>query len=174
MGNLIEDFKTKGMVWQSSKFLINKMISNIDFKSDIKIVQFWSWKAVFQKQILKKLSKNSKLIVFEINEKCNKYAEKINDTRHIYINDSAENIEKYVNEEIDVIISTLPFWSLPKEILKNIIWKSEKILKKWWIFLQYQYFLQNKKDIEKIFWKKCKLSFEAINIPPAFIYKIEK
>lgn len=167
-------FQTKGMVWQSSKFLIEKMIKNIDFSKDLVIVQFGSWKAVFQKQILKKMSKNSKLFVFEIDETCNKYSEKIIDERYFYINDSAENVSEYVEGEVDVIISTLPFWSLPKELLPKIIWKSEKILKKWWIFLQYQYFLQDMKSIEKIFWKKCKLSFEMINIPPAFIYRIEK
>lgn len=150
------------------------MISNIDFTKDLTIIQFGSWKAVFQKQILKKMSKNSKLFVFEINKACNKYSEEIQDKRYFYINDSAENLEKYLNLEVDVIISTLPFWSLPDELLPNIIWKANKLLKKWGLFLQYQYFLQNKKDIEKIFWKKSKLSFEAINFPPAFIYKIQK
>lgn len=173
MKKILEKFRTKWMIGRSSKYLINKMISNIDFTKDLKIVQFWSWKAVFQKQILKKMSLNSKLFVFEISENCRKYWESIKDERYFYIQDSAENVLDYVLEA-DVIISTLPFWSLPDELLPKIIWKSVKILKKWWIFLQYQYFLQNKKDIEKIFWKKCKLSFEVINFPPAFIYKIEK
>ena len=50
----------------------------------------------------------------------------------------------------------------------------QEILKENGIFLQYQYFLTNKKAIEKIFGEKIKLSFEPINFPPAFIYKLQK
>lgn len=96
---IIKNFKTKWMVWHSSKFLIKKMIWNIDFSKDLVIVQYWSWKAVFVKQILKKMSKNSKLYVFEIDERCNKYVEEINDSRLIYINDSAEKVFDYVSEK---------------------------------------------------------------------------
>ena len=152
---IIKNFKTKWMVWHSSKFLIKKMIWNIDVSKDLVIVQYWSWKAVFVKQILKKMSKNSKLYVFEIDERCNKYVEEINDSRLIYINDSAEKVFDYVSEKkVDVVVSTLPFWSLPKDLLK--------------------YFLTDKKAIENIFWIKSKISFELINFPPAFIYKIQK
>lgn len=172
---IIKNFKTKWMVWHSSKFLIKKMIWNIDFSKDLVIVQYWSWKAVFVKQILKKMSKNSKLYVFEIDERCNKYAEEINDSRLVYINDSAEKVFDYVNEkQVDVIVSTLPFWSLPKDLLNLIISNSKKILKENGLFLQYQYFLTDKKAIENIFWIKSKISFELINFPPAFIYKIQK
>ena len=128
---IIKNFKTKWMVWHSSKFLIKKMIWNIDFSKDLVIVQYWSWKAVFVKQILKKMSKNSKLYVFEIDERCNKYVEEINDSRLIYINDSAEKVFDYVSEKkVDVVVSTLPFWSLPKDLLKSIISNSKKILKR--------------------------------------------
>jgi hypothetical protein len=56
------------------------------------------------------MSKNSKLYVFEIDERCNKYVEEINDSRLIYINDSAEKVFDYVSEKkVDVVVSTLPF-----------------------------------------------------------------
>lgn len=163
------------MVEQSSRFLIQKMISNIDFSRDLTIVQYGSGKAVFVKQILRKMSPNSKLYVFEIDEKYNKYTEKIHDSRLVYINDSAEKIFDYVMEkEVDAVVSTLPFASLPKSLLEPIITNSRAILKENGIFLQYQYFLTNKNAIEKIFGEKIKLSFEPINFLLAFIYKIQK
>lgn len=173
--NFIKNYRTKWMIWKSSKFLIQKMIKNIDFSKDLKIVQLWSWKAVFVKQVLKKMSKNSKLYVFEINPDLEKYIKNFKiDTRLVYISDSAENLEKYISEEVDVVISTLPFASLSKELCPLIVSKSRKILKKDGIFLQYQYFLTNKKSIEKIFEKKASLSFTPLNFPPAFIYKLTK
>lgn len=161
------------MIKSSSRFLVHKLISEIDFSKDMTIVQLWSGRAVFQKQILPKMSPNSHLYTFEIDKKWHKYSYEISDNRYIYIVDSAENMEKYI-QNADVIISTLPFGSLPKCLLTSIITAAEKTLKKWWIFLQYQYFLQNKKDIEKIFNKKAKIRFEARNLPPAFVYKIIK
>lgn len=175
LSKIFKNFKTKGMVGQSSRFLIQKMISNIDFSRDLTIVQYGSGKAVFVKHILQKMSPNSKLYVFEIDEKCNKYTEKIHDSRLVYINDSAEKIFDYVMEkEVDAVVSTLPFASLPKSLLEPIITNSRAILKENGIFLQYQYFLTNKNAIEKIFGEKIKLSFEPINFPPAFIYKLQK
>lgn len=75
------------------------------------------------------MSPNSRLYAFEIDKKWHQYSDKINDDRYIYIKDSAENIEKYI-PEADVIISTLPFESLSKHLLTNIITSSEKVLKK--------------------------------------------
>lgn len=138
LSKIFKNFKTKGMIGQSSRFLIQKMISNIDFSRDLTIVQYGSGKAVFVKQILRKMSPNSKLYVFEINEKCNKYAEKIHDSRLVYINDSAEKIFDYVTEkEVDAVVSTLPFASLPKNLLESIVSNSRTILKENGIFLQY-------------------------------------
>lgn len=54
------------------------------------------------------MSKNSHLYTFEIDEKWHQYSHKIRDNRYTYITDSAENLEKYV-QEADIIISTLPF-----------------------------------------------------------------
>lgn len=172
---IIEDFKKKWMIWHSSKFLINKMLKNIDFSKDLTLVQFWSWKAVFVKEILKRMTKNSKLYVFEIDPECEKYSKILkNDKRLFYINDSAENVSKYIFYEVDAIVSTLPFASLPKKLLFKIVNEAKKILKEKWLFLQYQYFLTDKKSIENIFSKKSKLSFTPLNFPPAFVYKIEK
>lgn len=175
MIEIIKKFRTKWMVWHSSKYLIEKMLKNIDFSKDLIIVQFWSGEAVFVKEILKNMSKKSKLFVFEIDKELEKYALPLKkDKRLIYISDSAENISNYVNSEVDVIVSTLPFACLPKEVFSIIMNESKKFLKKDGIFLQYQYFLTNKKSIEDFFWKKAELSFTPLNIPPAFIYKIEK
>lgn len=174
MKKTLQKYKTKWMVGNSSPFLIKKMLKNIDFSQDSIIVQYGSGKAVFVKEILKQMSDNSQLYVFEIDENCKQYIQWINDSRLSYIEDSAENIEKYISKDVDYIISTLPFASLPWEVLPKIITVSEKKLKQGGIFLQYQYFLTDKKKIEQIFWKKSKVSFEPINIPPAFIYKIIK
>lgn len=104
------------------------MLSEIDFSADITIVQFGSGKAVFQKNILQKMSKNSKLYVFEIDPKSHKFVEEINDGRYYYIKDFAENANQYI-KNVDVVISTLPFGSMPKHLCPKIISEARNILK---------------------------------------------
>lgn len=149
------------------------MLNKVNFDKDLVIAQLWVGTAIFTKEILKKMSKNSKLYAFEIDKSCRKYIDKIQDERLTFIEDSAEHIDKYIKTDIDVIISTLPFASLPDELLNKVISVCKLKLKDEFLFLQYQYFLTDKKKIEKIFEKKSKLDLEIRNFPPAFIYEIK-
>lgn len=173
MKNFIKNYKTKGMVGVSSKYLVRKMLGEVDFSKDQIIVQLWVWTGVFTREILKNMSKNSKLYAFEVDTNCKKHIENIHDERFSYIEDSAEFLEKYVKQPVHTIISTLPFASLPNTLLPTIINECKDILAPNGIFLQYQYFLTDKKRIENIFQKKATLGFELRNFPPAFIYKIQ-
>lgn len=170
----IKNFRQKWMIWHSSKFLVEKMLWEVDFSKDLQIAQLWVWDGVFTKEILKKMSENSKLYAFEIDKNTKKYISCIDDKRLIYIEDSAEFIKNYIDWELDLVISTLPFASLEKCVFSPIICNCKNKLKNSWIFLQYKYFFTHKTKIEKIFNKKAKLLFELKNFPPAFIYKIEK
>jgi phospholipid N-methyltransferase len=69
----------------------------------------------------------------------------------------------------------LPFTFIPKDKTKRILLEIKKSLKKNGQFLQYQYFLSDFRLIKSIFEKdKIDLSFELLNIPPAFIYSLKK
>lgn len=172
--DLFPEFRKKWMVFHSSKFLVNKMLGFADFNKDLNIVLFGSGEWVFTRAILKNMNLNSKLYAFEINKSCKKYVENIDDQRFIYIEDSAENIEDFVYEDLDLIISTLPFASLPDWSVKTNLGPAYRKLKNNWLFLQYQYFLTNKKQIESLFQKKSRISFQLLNVPPAFIYILRK
>jgi len=158
----------------SSSFLAKSMISSIDFSEDLLIVQLWPWTWIITKTILKKMSKNSKIISFENNKNFDVYLSEIKDNRFKVIYDSAENIKNYISKDkVDVIISGVPLWSISDVIKEKILVESKISLKIWWKFIQFQYFLQNKNDIKRIFWK-YKLEYQLLNFPPAFIYKCKK
>jgi phospholipid N-methyltransferase len=166
--------KTVWSIVPSSAKLTNSMLRHIDFSKDLHIVEFWPWIWSFTHQILKRATKDSKLIVFEIHEDFIKELEKIEDPRIQVVHWGAETIWKYVTEKsLDVIISWLPFWSLPKELTKEILSEGHKHMKMWWTFIQFQYFLQNRKDIHDTF-KNYSITWQPINFPPAFVYKCHK
>ncbi|NCB20541.1 MAG: SAM-dependent methyltransferase [Clostridia bacterium] len=168
---IISQLRTRGAILPSSKFLVNRMVNRIDFSKDQNLLQLGFGTGVFTKAIIERMTPNSKLIIFEINKKYNKY--KINDSRIVYVYDSAENICQYYHDvKFDNIISTLPLASLPKKITVNIFIQIKIFLKKDGSFLQFQYSLISKKNISKLFNTKPKVSFELFNCPPAFTYEV--
>lgn len=172
-----EFIKSPKSVWSiipSSSKLIHSMLKNIDFSRDLTIVEFWPWIWNFTKELLKRSSKNTSIYVFEIQDNFVEDLKKINDPRLKVIHAWAENICEVVwCTKADVIVSWLPFGSLPKWLTENILNEAHKWLRSDWLFLQFQYFLQNKKDIKNVFWNHS-ISWQPINFPPAFIYKCHK
>ncbi len=169
----ITAFKTKGTVAPSSAFLVSKMVSKIDYSKDLKILQLGFGNGVFTKEILKQMSLQSHLVIFEIDTDSRKH--KIRDKRITYLEDSAENISKHFpGEEFDHVISTLPFASLPKDVTSTIFKEIKTHLKKGGTFLQFQYSLISMKALSKLFKKKPEIDFVLLNIPPAFLYKLKK
>ncbi len=170
----VKNAKVTWSIIPSSKRLVNSMLKHIDFSKDIIIVEFWAWLWTFTKIILEKASSKSQVFAFEINDDFIFELNKINDPRLKIINDWAQNIWSYFKEEeVDVIVSWLPFWSLWKKFCIEVLEEAYKVLIKNWLYLQFQYFLTNLKEIKSIF-KNKKIFFEPINIPPAFIYKCHK
>jgi phospholipid N-methyltransferase len=169
-----KNWKIKGSIKPSSKYLVNAMISKIDFDKDIHILQLGFGTGVFTKKILENLNDGSKITVFEIDRKCDKHLKNFNDKRLQYIKDSAENISAHFKDNaFDYILSTLPFATLPSEMLGKILSQIKVHLKQGGTFLQYQYSLITKKKIENLFDKAPLISFVARNLPPAFVYEVQ-
>ncbi len=176
----VKNIKTSGSVMPSSRFLIKKMLRNIDFSKDLILVEFGPANGIITSEILKRMSANSKLICFEINPVFYQFlTENIKDERVIILQESAENIslelEKKGIKEIDFCISSLPLAMMPKEVCEKIIKNTIKVLKPNSGFVQYQYSLQYYKPLKNLFNKKnIRLNFVFLNFPPAFIYNCEK
>ena len=173
----IKSIKTSGTVAPSSKYLIQKMLKEVDFEKANVIVEYGSGNGNFTKEILKKLSKDSQLICFEINEKFYNHLLTFKDSRLTVLNESCENIkavcEKMNISNIDYFVSSLPLTNIPDNITKKILAESHAQLHKNGCFLQYQYSLTYYKKLKKIY-PNVDLDFEIRNIPPAFIYKCKK
>lgn len=173
---VVKNYQNIGAISRSSKFLYKKMTKHIDFKSDLKIVEFWPWDWIFTDELLKQISKNSTIYIFEIDEWfCKLLKEKYKNEKRVKIyEESAWNILKYFEKnEVDYIISSLPLSFIDKNIVSTILEKSKHILKNSWNYIQYQYFLQNKKQINKYF-PKTDYKFTFLNLPPAFVYICHK
>ncbi len=165
--------------WVASwPLLVNNMCRKIDFDTADIIVEYGPGNGVFTKKLLKKAKPNAKLFVFELNvDFYNILKTKFNDPRMILLNQGAETLPEVLKAhditEVDAILSSLPLAMIPSDIKNLILDNSHKLLKKNGIFLQYQYSLNAKTDIEKRY-GKLKVNLIPLNVPPAFVYKCIK
>lgn len=124
--------------------------------------------------IVQYLKPHQKLFVFETDEVLlTTLKSKINQENVIVIHDSAEHLQKYLNEHgvnsVDAIFSEVPLVSLPKQVGENILNAVKSSLKTGGKFLQISYSLFGKKKIQSFF-DQVKIEFTFFNLPPAFLY----
>ncbi|TCP23851.1 phospholipid N-methyltransferase [Tenacibaculum skagerrakense] len=171
--------KTSGTIAPSSRFLADRMLKGIDFESAELIIELGPGNGAITKHLLQRIGPNTTLICFEINENFYNELQKINNPQLIVLKESAENVKKQIQKlsftESDYIVSSLPLSIIPKEISMSILKKSHEVLKEGGKYIQFQYSLNYLKKLKQVFGKKnISIQFEAINIPPAFVYQCTK
>lgn len=170
--------KMVGAMAPSSRFLANKMLKNVDFTEARVIVELGPGTGVFTDRILKKMHPESILLVFELNDNFyNQLKSRITDERVHIIHDSAEKIAFYLDKfqlgKADVVVSSLPLANFPQELRNSILSASHDSLKEVGQYIQFQYSLQSKKQIQKVF-NEVSIDFTPLNFPPAFVYTCKK
>lgn len=167
-----------GAMAPSSRFLADKMLENIDFSKATVIVELGPGTGVFTEKIISELSPDSKLLVFEVNDTFYENLKRtITDTRVLLIHDSAERIEHYLSKyhlgKANAVISSLPLANFPSELRSSILTAAHSCLEDSGKYIQFQYSLQAKKELEN-YYSKIAISFTPLNFPPAFVYTCEK
>ncbi len=174
----VENPEQIGSIIPSSKFLIEEITKNIDFRSARCIVEYGPGTGRITSELLKNVGKDAKILCFEVNRNFYKYLqEKFRDKRLILVNDSAENVkmhmEKYGIKDIDYIISGLPFSTLHPRKKKIILEETKNTLGSTGKLVVYQFLSTIKKHLESYF-TTISTSFVPLNIPPCFVCVCEK
>ena len=164
-----------GAILPSSKRLSRKMIKEINFDNCNCIIELGPGTGVFTEELLKRRDINTKVILIEYNREFYKLLKsKYDNIENVYIiNDSAENIDRYTKkysiDNVEYIVSGLPFASLPNDMSEVILNKSKSILGYRGSFITFQY-TKFKKDLIKKYFKDIKINREVLNIPPAYVF----
>lgn len=170
----VKNYKTSGTIAPSSRFLAKKMLKSINFSTAKVIVELGPGNGAITHHILKKINKNTTVICFEINDVFFDNLLKIDNPQLKIVKKSAENLVEELKalgyDEVDYVVSSLPLAIIPKKIALSILKSAKKVLVKNGMFLQYQYSLSYYKKIKAVFGENVVLNFEALNVPPAFIY----
>jgi phospholipid N-methyltransferase len=177
--NINED----GMIVSSSVFLVRSLVGKIDFSRTLRILEIGSGKGAFTKELIRGMSENSTLDVADIKSEYNPWINKLitaNPGKTITLYNSCVTELLKDAEKYDVIVSSLPLKNFENAddcnaFLSKVIASFKHSLKPGGLYLQYQYFMSNKGDIERIFGKAMnEVSFVPLNILPAFVYSMTK
>jgi len=174
----IQENKMVGSIIPSSSFLAKKMLEDAPIEQAKVIVEFGPGTGIITSKILKRMSPNARLIIFELNKEFFISLKKeFNDPRVIIINDSAQKLSFYLEQNDlsapQVIISSLPLANFNIRTSYDIIKTSHNCLEKGGVFVQFQYTLHAKKMFLKCF-NSTNIKIAVFNIPPAFVYNCKK
>ncbi|UZD23719.1 methyltransferase domain-containing protein [Algoriphagus halophytocola] len=167
---LYSNLSTTGAVTFSSKALVNKMLSHAQLNGAKLIVELGGGDGSITQGIVERMDPDAELLVFEISKSFCDSMEKIFPQSNVrIINDSAENIHKYLDgKKADYILSSLPFSFIPQDVKDAILSSSKSALSQSGYFIQicYSYLLKN---LFKKHFNKVSTSFTLKNLPPAFV-----
>ena len=161
----------------SSLSTVKKVCSKIDFNKRNVIAEYGPGTGAFTKHLLKRMNPESKLILIETNKHFVSLLRNIDDPRVFVFNDNAENIQDILNKcnenNVDYIVSGIPFSRFDYGIRDNIIKNTRDTLSEHGKFLVYVFLNGFKKPLKQHF-DSVKTDFSLFNIPPLFIFEAVK
>lgn len=168
----LRNLKTVGTVTRSSKWLCRQLVREVPFAEAKVIVELGAGDGVITHHILEAMDPDARLLAFEVNRKFCDKLRTIGDPRLEVIEDSAEHLGDILNnreiDQIDAVISAIPFVALPDQLGKAIISACHQHLKKEGLFVQVHYSLLAKHLYEGIF-GNVGIRWVPLNVPPAFV-----
>lgn len=174
----IRNLRNTGSIAPSSRFLCRKIVEKIDPAQARVVVELGPGDGVITRYILERIPADTTLLVFEINPV---FVEKIrhdfSDPRLILVHDTAENMGQHLAahgiEQVDYIISGIPFVMLPDALAETIIGECRRWLRLGGQFIQFHYSPRLLSFYRRMF-GNATVDIIALNIPPAMVIVCEK
>ena len=175
--NFLTD-KNVASITPSSAACVKHVCKKIDFDRELIIFEYGPGTGVFSRYLLDHMTKDSKLILIELN---NNFVEKLReefvDKRVHIFDDSAEEVgaiaENLRITNADYVLSGIPFSFLEDDQKLNILRQTYDLLRVGGEFLAYQTSGHLKDPIRKIF-GQVHTELELLNIPPMLVYEAVK
>jgi phospholipid N-methyltransferase len=178
-----EAIKNRGMVFASTKFLVNKVLNQSHIlplgETPTHVVEVGAGSGGFTKGLLPFMEQNKKmsLTIVELEEKYRKRLEAITKKfkdRVTIIIGSVTDLPELITQKADVIVSALPFGSLSQKLRVTALDNMYDVLNQGGEYLQFQYLRSKLSEFRKKFGQKGSVGWTPLNLPPAFVYKFVK
>lgn len=160
-----------GSVTPSSPYLTRAVMDKIDWNATTSLAELGAGTGVFTRTIVRKMTPETKLMVFEIDSELKSMIEREHQGLTVY--GDACQLPQIMNglevRQLDCVVSSLPFAVLPAPMTAAILDAVDGCLKPDGKLIAYQYSTHMKHTFEERF-ESVKVSFVLRNVPPAFVY----
>ena len=166
--------KMLGSLIPSSRFLINRLLREVDWSRAKVIVEYGPGVGVFTTEILRRMPADAVLVALETNVEFVAFLRRtIDDQRlHIVHGSAAEiaaELQKLGHSSVDYIVSGIPYSTMPPDVRDAILRESRDILGSNGVFLVYQFSRASLPYVRRFF-AQVRVELEPLNIPPATTY----
>ena len=172
--NFLQHPNMLGSVIPSSRFLIDRLLSQVDWARARTIVEYGPGVGTITFHILQRMSRDARLVVVEKNEEFVRYLESaFADPRLHVVHGSAEHVQAELSklgmDGADYIISGVPYTPMPKSLRTRITQGARVALNPGGTVLFYQFTRTALPYLRSCF-KQVNRGFEPRNIPPAYLF----
>lgn len=163
-----------GSVVPSSSFLVNDMMSQVDWERARVLVEYGPGVGTFTREILKRMRSDAVLVAIELNSDFVEYlSANISDPRFRVVHGSAAQVRSILAEQnlapADCIISGLPYRNMADALRREILDESRLALRAEGSMLLFQYSRTLQPYLESSF-SSVTRNFQLFNILPAMIF----
>lgn len=163
-----------GSVIPSSPFLVNDMMSAVDWDQARVLVEYGPGVGTFTREILRRMRPDAILVAIELNADFVQYLrEQVSDPRFRVVHGSAARVRSILAEQnlapADYIISGLPYLNMTDAVRREILEESRMALQTEGSMLLFQYTRTLLPYLESSF-SSVKLNFQLFNFLPALIF----
>lgn len=172
--NFFKHPKMLGSVVPSSRFLIERLLKQVNFTRARVIVEYGPGVGTFTREILRRMDQDAVLLVLETNlEFVHFLRQSLADPRLRVVHGSAADVQKALNaqglQHADYVISGIPFSTLPSDVRSTVLRATRSVLGKEGAFLVYQFSPKVLADLRAVF-QRVQRSFEPLNVLPAQLF----
>ncbi len=165
--------KAIAAITPSSRYLVGRIMRAAAVEGARRVVEYGPGAGVVTHQILRRMSKNGRLLTIEMNP--NLFAalsRRMHDPRVALRIGDARQVDRIAREEVfssvDAVVSGLPFAFLPSSSREELLGKTAALLRPGGRFVAYQITLHLVPLLKKYF-RKTNIEWEVRNIPPHFV-----
>lgn len=136
------------------------------------VVELGAGTGVYTRELLRRLPPDARLLAFEIDPTLSAtLSAELDDRRLQLVTASAEEVEGHLDGAgADVVVSALPFTSLPPAVKRRVLDNCQAILAPAGVMLVLQYSPMIKNELERRF-ASVERRLSPLNLPPAFLYR---
>jgi len=176
--NFLKHPRMVGSVIPSSRFLIERMLSKVDWPNTELVLEYGPGVGIFTKAILKRLRPDATLLAIETNPEFVQFVETwVRDPRLLLVHGSAAHADAMLAANhlpaANYIISCLPYAAMSPEDRDAILRTAHRVLRPGGAFISYHYTPAMLESLHSIF-GSIRRDFEPLNIPPAWLFYCQR